>query len=91
MSRGNTEKGIEMQTLEAKSEYFTEAQATDEAMLLITRRMRRLYPEAFAAVWAKLPDGAKDAIMFAEGRADRVRDVGGKTWHPQMEEDFGEE
>ena len=76
---------------ETKTEYFTEAQATDEAMLLITRKMRRLYPEAFTAVWAKLPDGAKDAIYASELRADRVRDAGGLSWKPEADEDLGEE
>lgn len=75
-----------------KTEYFTEAQATDEAMLLFIRKMRRLQPEAFAAIWAKLPDGAKEAISASERRADRVRDAGaGLTWQPDEDDDLDQE
>jgi hypothetical protein len=48
------------------SETYTEAEATNEAVLLLTRKMRRLHAQEFAAVWAMLPDGAKEAIYAAE-------------------------
>ncbi len=68
-------------TTAADTKTYTETEATDEALLLITRKMRRMYPEAFAAVWAKLPDGAKDALLLSEVRADSLRDKQtGKTW-----------
>ncbi len=56
------------------SETFTEAQATDEMVLLFTRKMRRMHPEAFADVWSKLPVGAQRAVCDAERRADMLRD-----------------
>lgn len=68
---------------------YTEAQATDEAMLLLSRKLRRLHPEAFADVWAKLPEGARRAIYAAERRADRVRDLNpqGLAYEPEPDLD----
>lgn len=54
---------------------MTESQATDEALLLFIRKVRRLHPEAFADVIARLPEGARWALNMAENRADRVRNV----------------
>ena len=65
---------------------MTQTEATDEALLLITRKMRRLHPEAFRDVWAKLPDGAKDALILAENRADVLRDKGPVAWPVDDEE-----
>lgn len=59
---------------------FTEAEATDEMVLLFTRKLRRLHPEAFADLWERLPEGAHRAVYDAERRADEVRNAGGKTW-----------
>jgi len=56
---------------------MTDAQATDEALLLLTRKLMRLHPEAYAAVIQKMPEGARRALALAEGRADRVRDMHG--------------
>jgi hypothetical protein len=66
---------------------MTEAQATDEAVLLFTRKMRRLHPDAFADIWAKLPDGAKTAVVAAENRADRLRDQEGNSLAYPVDED----
>jgi len=55
------------------AETYTEQQATDEAVLLLTRKLRRLHPAACADLMAKLPDGARDALNQAEIRADRLR------------------
>lgn len=63
-----------------ESKTYTEAQATDEALLLLSRKLRRTSRMTFDKIWAQLPDGAKDAIALAEARADRVRDAGGLTW-----------
>lgn len=73
----------------AKMQHFTEAEATDEAMLLLSRKLRRLHPGAFANIWSKLPEGAHRAIYAAERRADVVRDQGGKEWEetPDLDED----
>lgn len=68
-----------------ESKTYTEAQATDEAMLLLTRKLRRQERAAFDKIWAQLPDGAKDTIFRAEARADRVRDTGGLTWETNEE------
>lgn len=56
---------------------YTEAQATDEAVLLLVRKMRRMHPDAFADVWAKISEGAREAIGATERRADTERDANG--------------
>lgn len=69
---------------------YTEAQATDEAVLLFVRKMRRMHPDAFADVWAKLPDGAKEAIGATERRADKERDANGISpdrWAVDLDDD----
>lgn len=52
---------------------MTETQATGEALLLFLRKMRRLHPDAFREVWAKLPADAQTALLIAETRADAHR------------------
>lgn len=52
------------------TETYTDQQAADEAVLLLTRKLRRLHPAAFADVIGKLPEGARQALGFAEQRAD---------------------
>jgi hypothetical protein len=52
---------------------YTEAEATDEALLLLIRRLRRQHPEAYLAVTRSLPDGAQETLDHAEHRADLVR------------------
>ena len=55
-----------------------DSQATDEAVLLFVRKVRRLHPEAFADVMGRLNEGARWALQMAENRADSNRDaVGG--------------
>ena len=71
----------------APSQVFTAAEAADETLLLLTRKLRRLHPEAFRGIWDALPDGAQRAIYAAENRADQVRARGGKTWEPVEELD----
>lgn len=57
---------------------MTEAQATDEATLLLVRKLRRLHPTAFADVIKRMPADARRILDDAERRADRYRDsVGG--------------
>lgn len=73
--------------MQTKTEHYTEAQATDEALLLLVRKLRRTSRMTFDKIWAQLPDGAKDAIALSEARADRVRDAGGLTWEPQEDLD----
>ncbi len=51
---------------------YTEAEALDEAIRLMYRKLRRLHPEALADVWERLPEGAQEAIRYSEHRADRV-------------------
>lgn len=74
-----------------KSNTMTDAEAADEAILLLTRKMRRLHRAEFDHVWGMLPDGAKRAIYAAEARADRVRDAGGKQWADDPFEDDSDE
>lgn len=56
---------------------MTDQQATDEALLLLTRKMRRLHPDEFADTWNRIPCGAQTAILAAERRADALRDQSG--------------
>lgn len=55
------------------SSTYTDQQATDEAVLLLVRKLHRLYPEAHAALLGKLPDGARWALVLADNRADQQR------------------
>jgi hypothetical protein len=63
-----------------EAQIFTDAEATDEAVLLLTRKLGRLYPEAYADLVKRLPDGARTALALAEARADRVRDAGPRRY-----------
>jgi hypothetical protein len=66
------------QTTEAQTVHtMTEQEATDEALLLLTRKLQRLHPTANADLMAQLPEGARTALRMAENRADRVRDQHG--------------
>jgi hypothetical protein len=58
---------------------YTDSEATDEAILLFTRKLRRMHPEAFADVIAKLSDDARFALTLAENRADTVRSEAERT------------
>lgn len=53
---------------------MTNEQATDEAVLLLTRKLMRLHPAALADVMSKLPLGAREQLGAAERRADLLRD-----------------
>lgn len=55
------------------SQEYTDTQATDEAVLLLTRKLRRLHPEAFADLMSKLPEGAREALDAADLRAETLR------------------
>lgn len=52
---------------------FTEQQAADEAVLLLVRKLRRLWPTACIDLMERLPEGARDALTLADNRADRLR------------------
>jgi hypothetical protein len=52
---------------------LTVEQATDEAVLRLTRKLRRLYPAAYADLLGQLPQGAREALNQADNRADVVR------------------
>jgi ABC-type nitrate/sulfonate/bicarbonate transport system substrate-binding protein len=54
---------------------YTDAEATDEAVLIMLRKLRRLHPDAYAAVLGALSDGARDALTLADNRAERVRAI----------------
>jgi hypothetical protein len=65
---------------------MTQTEATDEAVLLFTRKLRRLQPAAFAELWDKLPVGARLALQRADIRADVRRDTNDVVW--PVEEDL---
>lgn len=58
---------------------YTDSEATDEALLLFIRKVRRLHPDAYASVLRQLPEGARTALTLAENRADMVRDADRKN------------
>ena len=57
------------------SKTLTDQEATDEAVLLLTRKLRRLHPAISAELLKALPAGAREALQLAEIRADKVRDA----------------
>jgi hypothetical protein len=52
---------------------YDEGQATDEAVLLLVRKLRRLHPGVYIELMNRLPVGARDALDAADLRADRLR------------------
>jgi hypothetical protein len=71
------------ETAETTTREMTEAEALDEAVRLLTRRMSRLHPAAFYAVRNSLPDGVREAINAADARADKARARADLTWPTQ--------
>ena len=61
------------ETPATRTEPYTDAQATDEAVLLLTRKLRRLHPDAYTDLMGRLPEGAREALHFADQRADTLR------------------
>lgn len=51
---------------------YTNSQATDEAVRLLIRKLHRLYPDAHADLIQRIPDGAREALHFADLRADNL-------------------
>jgi hypothetical protein len=56
-----------------RTENYTDQQATDEAVLLLVRKLRRLHPDTYVTVMTMLPEGARNALHFADLRADTLR------------------
>lgn len=52
---------------------YTDAQATDEAVLLLVRRLRRMFPHEHAFLIPSFPEGVQQALTFADQRADMLR------------------
>lgn len=52
---------------------YTDQEATDEAVLLLVRKLRRLHPDAYIDLMDRLPEGARDALTLADQRADNLR------------------
>lgn len=53
---------------------MSNAEATDEAVLRLVRKLGRLHPAAWADIRSKLPQGALQQLGAAERRADVLRD-----------------
>lgn len=53
---------------------MTDSQAADLTLMLITRKLRRMAPDAFAKAWSQLPVEAQRTVTLAENRADLLRD-----------------
>ena len=56
-----------------ETQKYTEAQALDEAVLMLMRRMGRLHPTAYHQVLITLSDGVREALTLADNRADKLR------------------
>jgi hypothetical protein len=56
-----------------RTENYSDAQATDEAVLRLVRRLRRDHKDVFAELKARLPEGARQALDKADLRADILR------------------
>jgi hypothetical protein len=69
---GQSTKEIHMAEI-TTTEIYTDEQATDEAVLLLTRRLRRLHPEVHASLMASFPEGVREALDMADNRADLLR------------------
>ena len=52
---------------------MSEQQATEMALMLLIRKMRRLYTAEYVDVLRSLPDEAREALTVAEMRADTLR------------------
>lgn len=82
-----------MTNTESTRRVYTDNEATDEAVLLLTRKLRRHYPAAFSDLMGQLPEGAREALTLAENRADGVRDrddrAGTKHRYMTDEERYG--
>jgi hypothetical protein len=51
---------------------YDEQQATDEAVRLLVRKLRRLHPGVYIDLMDRIPEGARDALDAADLRADRL-------------------
>jgi len=70
---------------------MTDTEATEEALRLFVRKVRRLYPGAFRTVTSLMRDEALIALYAGEARADdRFNDDTVRVW-PQPETDEDEE
>ena len=63
-------------TTAAAAQTYTDHEATDEALLLLVRKLRRTHPDTYLAIMSQLPEGARVALDHAEHRADTVRLAG---------------
>jgi hypothetical protein len=57
------------------TETYTDQQATDEAVLLLVRKLRRLHRDAYTDLMGRLPEGARYALNQADIRADHLRNA----------------
>ena len=73
---------------------MSEAQALNEAVLLITRKMARKAPAEYAAILAQFPQGARTVLDKAECAVDRIRDyLGGALnleWPAELDDEDDE-
>lgn len=73
---------------------YTEHEATDLAVMLLVRKLRRLAPTALDEALAKMPEGALEALAHAEQRGDAVKDADeaaglprlGRAWPSRFED-----
>lgn len=55
------------------TEIYTDAQATDEAVLMLTRKLARLHPEIYRDLISQIPAASRDALHLAGMRAETLR------------------
>lgn len=71
-----------------ETKIYTEAQATDEALLLFFRKTRRITDDAtFGKIWNQLGPCAQRALFAAEARADMLRDDSSTYFWPMPDDD----
>lgn len=58
---------------------YTDAQATDEAVLMLVRKLRRLHTDAYVDVMGKLSPELRDVLTMADLRADALRHADSAT------------
>lgn len=51
---------------------MTQTEATEEALRLLVRKLRRLHPDTYLAIMNKMPQGAVETLTVAEFRADNA-------------------
>lgn len=69
-----TTRETEMASQTTEAITYTDHEATDEAVLLLVRKLRRLHPDTYKDLMNRIPEGARLALGSAERRAYLLRE-----------------